>query len=293
MPDLRDALCGIIPPLVTPFDGGEIDWDGYGSLLEHVIDGGVDAVFPCGTTGEGTSLTRQERADLVRRTVDAVPDALPVLAGGTGTAVESTLAWIEELAEVGADGVVLTGPYFHTANAPDGYRRFFEPIAEESDLPILLYNIPGYVGADIPREVVIELADHPNVLGLKDSSGDLGYALSIQNQVDEAFLLLQGFDVLLLASLRMGFDGGVNAGANVDPEAYRHVIDESDRAMGVHRTVISPLFELFQKHGFAAATKAALADRGIVDRPDVRPPLVPVDPAEIGLALAEASETAG
>ncbi|WP_435182600.1 dihydrodipicolinate synthase family protein [Halobellus sp. EA9] len=269
------ALDGVTPPLATPFDGTDIDWESFDDLLTHVVDGGVTGVFPCGTTGEAASLTREERRRLVEHTVDRVGDEVPVIAGGTGTSVRETVEWIETLDDLDVDAAVLTAPYFHNSNREPGLRRFFEAVAEASPLPLCLYNIPACVGEPIPVETVAAAADHEAVFGLKDSSGDLAYGLRAMHDTPDDFALFQGYDALLLPSLRMGFDGGINALSNAVPEAYASLVAEpsSERAERIHREVVEPLFDRCLDEGFAPATKALLAERDLIATPDVRPPL--------------------
>jgi len=277
-------------PVVTPFDGHEIDWESYDRLLAHLVEGGVDGVFPCGTTGEFASLTAEERRRVVSRTIDVTPADVSVVVGGTGTAVEEAVAWIETAADIGADAAVVTAPYFHTSNEPGGLRQFFERIADDSPIPVVLYNNPAYVGEPIPSGTVGELATHGSVVGLKDASGDLTYASRVEDQVPEEFLLLQGFDSLLLASMRTGFDGGMNMLSNVMPDAFVEIIDapESDRADDIHRDAVVPLFERGRAEGFAPVTKTVLAERGIITSNDVRPPLVPVEADLVEAAMNRA-----
>lgn len=291
MTDLAAALHGITTPVVTPFANGGIDWDGYDAVLDHVLDGGVDAVFPCGTTGEVASVTHEERRALLERTVEETPDAVPVLVGGTGTAVGPSRDWIAEAADLGADGVVATAPYFHPANHPDGYRAFFERLAADSPLPIVLYNIPACVGEQLPLQVVEALADHPSVIGLKDSGGDLTYGMAVRERTPADFLVLQGYDALLLPSLLLGFDGGVNAVSNVVPTAYGRLVRDPSGTRDLHFGAIRPLFELCREHGFAAGVKAALASDGVIPDPAVRPPLVAVDPGRADEPLERARAT--
>lgn len=281
MATLRDALSGgITPPLVTPFSDSNVDVDAFDSLVEHVLDGGVNALFVAGTTGEAASLTGDEKRSLLTRAVDLAPSGVPVLVGGTGTSVGETQDWIAEASTIGADGVFLTAPYFHTSSQSGGYRRFFEDVLGYVQLPVILYNIPGFVGREIPPDVVASIAEHEAVIGMKDSSGDFGYGMTIKSCTPDDFLMLQGFDELLVPSLRMGFDGGVNAGSNVYPEDYRTLVENpgSDRALSIHDEQIRPLFALCQEHGFAPGMKAALVAREVLPREDVRPPHVSVDP---------------
>jgi 4-hydroxy-tetrahydrodipicolinate synthase len=290
MTDIRNSLRGMTTPVVTPFDGHEIDWESYDRLLAHLVEGGVDGVFPCGTTGEFASLTADERSRLVSRTVDVTPSDVSVVVGGTGTAIEEAIAWIETAADIGADAGAVTAPYFHTSNDPDGLRRFFERVADDSPIPVVLYNNPVYVGEPIPSRTVGELATHESVVGLKDASGDLTYASRVEDRVPEEFLLLQGFDSLLLASMRMGFDGGMNMLSNVMPGAFVEILDApgSDRAHDIHRDAIVPLFERGRAEGFAPVTKTVLAEHGIISSNDVRPSLVPVEADLVETAMARA-----
>lgn len=270
-PEVGDLL----PPLVTPFADGEVDWDSLDELLAHVVEGGVTGVFPCGTTGEFASLTREERRALVEHTVDAVGDEVSVLAGGTGTSVGEAIDWLETLADIGVDAGVVTAPYYHNSNGEAGVRRFFEVVADASPLPFFLYNVPGCVGEPIPIETVAAVADHEAVCGLKDFSGDLAYGLRAKHRTPADFRLFQGYDSLLLPSLQMGFDGGINALANVVPGAYASLVDDPGRAQAerTHRKVVDPLFEYALAKGFAPATKALLVERAVISAADVRPPL--------------------
>ncbi|WP_254528700.1 dihydrodipicolinate synthase family protein [Natrinema gelatinilyticum] len=277
--DVRDALRGITCPMVTPFDDGSIDESALVDLLEHLHDGGIDAVFPCGTTGEFPSLTADERQHVLETTVDNA--AVPVVAGATATSIDETVAAVDRAAAAGADGVAIVTPYFTTANAPAGNRRFIEAVLDEASLPVLLYNIPQCTGQRIEPETVAAVADHERAIGIKDSSGDLAYVQSVLRKAPDEFLCLQGYDALLVPALRMGADGGINALSNVIPEVlgetFEHAGDERGRALQLD--AIAPLFDACTTHDFAPATKTALAHRGIVPSDEVRPPLVAVDDA--------------
>ncbi|AHF99977.1 dihydrodipicolinate synthase [Halostagnicola larsenii XH-48] len=291
--DIRERLRGITCPLVTPFDDGTVDTDELTALIDHLESRSIDALFPAGTTGEFASLSRAERRLLVEHVVDR--SSVPVLAGASATDVESVLEAIDASAVAGADAAVITPPYFHTANAPRGNQRFFERVADHSALPLLVYNIPACTGQRIAPETVEAIAGHDRILGLKDSSGDLEYFLSILARTPADFLVLQGYDSLLVPSIRMGADGGVNALSNVLPEVYGTAIERGrdERGRELQENAISPLFESCAEFGFAPATKTALAHRDVVSSARVRPPLVPVDgdgAAQIGTAVDRALE---
>jgi 4-hydroxy-tetrahydrodipicolinate synthase len=294
MPTLDSSFTGVLCPIVTPLDGGEVDEESLSSLTEFILDGGVDGLFPCGTTGEFASLTPEQRSRVIGTVAEAAGDA-PVIAGAAGTSVPETLQRIEEAEAAGADAAAIVGPYFHTANSPDGTRHFFEAVADGSSLPLYLYNIPMYVGNEIPAETVGALAEHDSVRGMKDTSGDLSYFLSVDRRTPEEFVLFQGFDTLLVPALRMGSNGGVHALANVIPEVFAELLDSAgaERGAELQSEAVAPLFELCVEYGFAPATKAALVHRDVIPSEDVKPPLVSLDEdahEEIGEAVDRALE---
>lgn len=282
--DLRDALSGVTCPLVTPMADGSIDEDALVGLVDHVVSGGIDGLFPCGTTGEFASLAPDERRRVIELAADRAPADVPVVAGAAATSVDRTLEYVEAAAEAGADAAAVVHPYFHRANEPAGDRRFFEAVADDSVLPLVLYNIPVCTGGEIDVDVVADVAGHDAVVGMKDSSGDPQYLGAVRDRTPADFLVLQGFDAQLVDALRSGADGGINALSNVFPGAFRELYDRVDdpRAGTLQQEVIAPLFEHCTVHGFAPATKAALVARGTIPADDVRPPLVPVaDASEI------------
>lgn len=284
---VHEALRGVTPPLVTPFDeAGEIDEAALEAVVDWTVDGGVDALFPCGTTGEFASLTPPERRRVIEIVVDRADETdTPVIAGAGATSVEETVEYLEDAAAVGADAAVVVPPFFHAANDPAGNEAFFEAVADRSPLPLLLYNIPSCTGGSIAPETVRALADRDDVLGIKDSSGEFGYFLRLVRETPAEFLVLQGFDNLLAASLRSGADGGINALANVLPGVYRELYDaiddQGERVVDTNERVetiddaIAPLFDRCAELGFAPATKSLLVARGVIPAARVRPPLVP------------------
>jgi 4-hydroxy-tetrahydrodipicolinate synthase len=291
MTDLQAALRGETPPLVTPFDAeGDVDHAALEAVVAHVESGGVDGLFPCGTTGEFASLTAEEQAAVIETVVDAADD-LPVVAGVSATAVDDAVARANAAADAGADAAVLTAPYFHTSEDPAGVETFFAAVADRSPLPLVLYNIPGNVGTCLEPSTVASLAERPDVLGIKDSSGDLAYTLDILRATPDEFLVLQGWDTLLLPGLRMGLDGGVNALANVVPEVFAVLLDEpeSERARRASDAIVD-LFDACVDVGFATGAKAALVQRDVIETAAVRPPLSAPTDAELDRIDAAVSE---
>ena len=279
--DVRDAFDGVHTPLVTPFDGDEVDREALGDLVDPVTAGGVDGLVPCGTTGEFASLSDAEYRAVVETTVERSGDA-PVMAGAADTRVGGVAEKIRTAADAGADAALVPLPYFHTANDPAGNAAFVEGVADAADLPVYLYNIPSCTGQEIQPAVVESAARHENVLGLKDTGGDFGYFLDLVRRTPAEFQLLQGFDAYLVPGMATGGTGGINAMSNVVPEAFAAAVDavrsgDLETAVQIQLDDILPLFQLSAEHGFAPVTKAGVAARGVLPSAAVRPPLVELD----------------
>ena len=279
LPDATRIGC----PLATPFDGEDdglaVDHDALAALVSHVVDGGVDALVPCGTTGEFASLTPDEQRAVVETTVEAAPADVPVVAGASATSVGEARARVAAAADAGADAAMVLPPYYHTSTKPVGDQRFFDAVAADSPLPIYLYNIPATVGGRIAPETVAAAAAHESVVGIKDSSGDLAHVSGVLAEAPDGFQVYQGFDALLVPAVYTGATGGINALSHLVPGAMTDAVDavragDHDRARAIQRERIDALFRFCAKHGFAPAIKVALAAEGVIPSAEVRPPLV-------------------
>ena len=206
---------GILVPLATPLSARDrLDLPGLERLLEHVIDGGVHGVFLLGTTGEAPSLTDRLKRELIERSAAVIGRRVPLLVGVTDTSLVDSLELAEFAAGIGADAVVAApAPYF-PINQSD-LARSMESLADESPLPLFLYNMPSHSKVVFEAETVRALAGHPNVAGIKDSSGDM-LAFNQFLQVGEeqpGFAVLMGPEELLAESVLMGGHGGVCGGS--------------------------------------------------------------------------------
>lgn len=274
----REVLC----PLLTLFSDGSPDEDALTSLVETLLDAGLDGLVPCGTTGEFASLTEQEYQQVVKTTVNTVDGRVPIIAGTAATSIPDTLDRLETARTLGADAGLVPLPYFHTANAPSGNEQFLATIARESSLPIYLYNIPSCAGASISPETVASLATEDSVQGLKDSSGDFNYFERLLELTPADFELYQGFDSYFVSGMFQGATGGINALTNAIPEAFVAAADavaegDVERARRINTKHIVPLFQHCIEHGFAPGAKVASAARGFIPDTAVRPPLVEID----------------
>jgi 4-hydroxy-tetrahydrodipicolinate synthase len=207
---------GILPALVTPFtdDGKKVDEERLRALVEHCLKLGVNGVVPCGTTGEFINMTVEERKLTIKIVIDQVKGRVPVIVGtgasGTAEAVEMT----RYAKDAGAAAALIVTP-FYLKPADRGIYEHYETIANSVDLPIILYNIPQCTGLPLPWQMVEDLAQIPNVVGVKDSSGQLSFILAVLEKVRDKINVLCGHDEVVVAALAAGCSGAVLASANV------------------------------------------------------------------------------
>ena len=284
---------GVNPALVTPFgrDGG-MDEEAFRRLIRHCLPH-VDGLVPCGTTGEFPYLKPEENRRLVEIAVEEA-GGKPVIAG---TGAESTTKAIElarGAKEAGAAACLIVTPYFLHPSDKGIYQHYYQ-IAKTLDIPIILYNIPQVVDAYLPRRVVEDLADIPNIVGLKDSSGNLTYTMEILEYAGDRINVLVGHDEVVLNALAGGVHGMILASAQVYPEVWQKVLaavraGDLDKARGLQRSV-QKLSRIFCRMGGGVAVKQALRmtgiDAGVPRRPlkAVGGALIHEDRAEIELEL--------
>jgi 4-hydroxy-tetrahydrodipicolinate synthase len=215
-------LSGIIPPMVTPLcEPDKLDEAGLEHLIEHMLAGGVHGLFALGTTGEGPALSYCLRRALVQHTCQLVRKRVPVLACVSDTSYAESIHLARHAAECGADAIVAAPPFYWAMQHCD-LDHYFERLASESPLPLLLYNMPGLTKISIPVETVGRALSHPNIIGMKDSSGSLPYLHRLLRVRDErhGWPVFVGDEETLAYAVLAGADGGVSGGANVFPQLY-------------------------------------------------------------------------
>lgn len=269
-------LRGIVPPMVTPLlDNDTLDKDGVKKLIEHMIGGGVHGLFILGTTGEAPSLSYAVRYELIKMTCDIVAGRVPVLVGITDTSISESIKIADYAAECGAAGVVSAPPYYF-APAQQELIEFYNELADALPLPLFLYNMPSHVKVVFDPPTVKELAKHPNIVGLKDSSANMVYFQSLIHimREDPDFSLLVGPEELTAESVMMGAAGGVNGGANMFPKLYVDLYDaavardlDKVRELQVRVMEISTTIYKIGKYGssYLKGVKCALSLMGICD----------------------------
>ena len=222
MQPLPRPLRGIVPPILTPLtDECELDVAGLQRLVDRMIDGGVHGIFALGTTGEGPFLTHKIRHQVIDVVCERVEGRIPVLVSITDTCFRESIELAEMAYASGAAGLVATAPYYLMMSQHE-LAQHFARLADRCPLPLLIYNIPSCTRTDFAAETVRTLADHENVVGLKDSCGDLQYFAEVVQLCRDLpdFSLLVGPEERLVEALKLGGHGGVHGGANLFPQLY-------------------------------------------------------------------------
>ena len=215
-------LRGVVPPLVTPLLGrDELDRAGLERLIERVIGGGCAGVFVLGSTGEAQALSYRLRLEMLSETARLVNKRVPVLAGITDTAIVEQIEFGQAAMQAGADALVTAQPYYFRLTQAD-LLRHTEALAAEIDAPLFLYNMPGLTKLEYAPETVARAAEIPQVIGFKDSSGDLIYFQRVMRLLRgrEDFGVLIGPEELLAQAVTLGAHGGIAGGSNLRPELY-------------------------------------------------------------------------
>lgn len=272
---------GAICALVTPFRNGVVDEEAFRRHVDWVINEGVRGVVPCGTTGESPTLAEAERHRLIRACVEAASGRVPVIAGVGTNCTATTIRQARTAEEAGADGVLAVTPYYNRPSQ-EGLCQHFEALAQIVPLPILLYNVPSRCGVELESASLDRLVEQPNIVGLKDASGDLARALDLSRRLPRDFLLLSGDDATSLDFNGAGGRGCISVVANVAPRLYT-AMQEASLAGDIEtardcRRQLEPLIAALGRETNPGPVKYALSLTRRGFSPELRLPLVPVRP---------------
>lgn len=213
---------GAMVALVTPFQDGEIDFQTLDELIDFQLEGGIDGIVPVGTTGESPTLSHEEHKQVIERVVKAVDGQVPVIAGAGSNSTAEAIELTAFSKKVGADATLQVGPYYNKPTQ-EGFYQHFKAIAEEIDLPIVLYNIPGRCGAGMTPETVARLAELENIVAIKEATGSLDQASEIANRCD--ITIISGDDSLTLPLASIGGKGVISVVANIVPTDVKAMTD--------------------------------------------------------------------
>ncbi|MBQ9492187.1 MAG: 4-hydroxy-tetrahydrodipicolinate synthase [Oscillibacter sp.] len=215
---------GSIVAMITPFhEDGSVNFDALTALLERQIQEGTDAILTLGTTGEYSTMSHEEDAAVVAHTVRTVAGRVPVIVGSGSNSTATQKEMSLRYQDMGADALLLIAPYYNKAN-PEGMYQHFTAAADAVDIPCLLYNVPGRTGCSIPVPVVEQLSKHPRIAGIKEASGDMGYAMKIARFVGPDFALYSGNDDITIPILSIGGSGVISVYANICPRICHDIV---------------------------------------------------------------------
>jgi 4-hydroxy-2-oxoglutarate aldolase len=279
---VRRALAGILGPVVTPFDEAstEVALDAFASNVEAHIAAGLDGIVVSGSTGEAALLDEEERIALIETARTIVSRTRWLVAGVGGESTRVTIRRARDVAAAGADAVLVVSPHYYTKlMTPDALRGHFLRVADASPVPLLLYNIPVYAHFPIQPDLVAELAEHPNIAGMKDSAGDLEMLRRYVAIQSPRFTVLTGHGPTFASALELGVSGGILKMSLFAPELTREISDAAGRCDWTHahrvQDRLGPVAREIVNVMGVPAVKAALDAIGLHGGPP-RSPLVPL-----------------
>jgi 4-hydroxy-tetrahydrodipicolinate synthase len=272
---------GSIVAIVTPFKEGKVDEEAFRRLIEFQIEGGTSAIIPCGTTGESATLTMQEHCRVVDIAVAAVNKRIPVIAGTGGNSTSEAIELTAHAKKAGADATLQVTPYYNKPSQ-EGLYQHFRAIAKAVPLPQVLYNIPGRTGINMLPETVARIAEIPEVVAIKEASGDLGQMAEVIRLTGDKLTLLSGDDNLTLPVLAIGGKGVISVVANIVPRDTAGMITAWERGdvQGARERFfyLLPLCKAMFYETNPVPVKTSLALMGKIDE-ELRLPLVPLSAA--------------
>ncbi len=276
---MNQLLRGCGTAIITPFNKDEsIDELALLRLVEFQITNGVDFIVACGTTGESVTMSEDEQSRVVELCVQAAKGRVPIVAGAGGYNTREVIQKIQHYTDLGADAILSVVPYYNKPTQ-EGMYQHFRAIAEASELPIILYNVPGRCGVNMEASTTARIAALPNILGTKEASGNISQISEVISLTDNSFLVFAGDDSVALPTIALGGVGVISVASNLLP---RQVSDLShaclegnwDQARKLNRA-LTPVFKNMFIESNPAPVKAAMAAAGLIGE-TLRLPMVPI-----------------
>jgi len=268
--------------MITPFKSdGSVDEKALRRFVDFQIEGRVDMLLPCGTTGEGATLDENETDRVVQIVIEQSRQRVPVIAGAGSNSTAKAIQMTKRAKKLGADGVLSVGPYYNKPTQ-QGFYEHFKAIAEAENIPIVVYNVPGRTGSNIEAKTMLMLAEIPNIVAVKEASGNLGQMMDIIRDAPNDFCLLSGDDALALPVIAVGGRGIVSVVSNETPgmmSAMIHAALEGNlaKAKELHYKLL-PLMNIYFVESNPIPARAARAMMGLIQE-DYQLPLVRMNPS--------------
>jgi len=269
---------GAMVALITPFQDGIIDFETLDELVDFQLDNGIDGIVPVGTTGESPTLSHEEHKQVIERVVKAVGGKVPVIAGAGSNSTAEAIELTEFSKKVGADATLQVDPYYNKPTQ-EGFYQHFKAVAEEVDLPIVLYDIPGRCGAGMTPDTIVRLAEIENIVAIKDATGKMDHVSEVATRSD--LTILSGDDSMTLPIASVGGKGVISVVANIVPadvKAMTDLILEGDlvSARQWHKKLFALCRNLLSLATNPIPIKAAVAMLNLASE-ELRLPMTPMD----------------
>lgn len=270
--------------LITPFRNGEVDYEAYARIVDSQIEAGIDFLVPLGTTAETPCLSTAEKVEILKVTKDHSAGK-PLLVGVGTNSLTGTLENIRTVSPYGADAYLVVVPYYNKPTQ-EGLYRYFTAVADAADKPVVLYNVPGRTGVNMEASTTLRLAHHPNIVAIKEASGNKEQNLKILNGRPEGFLVYSGNDDETYAHMLSGGDGIISVASNAQPKCmaeFVHLMLEGkvDEGLQMHCR-LQPLFKACFVESNPIPVKAALSQMGLIAN-ECRLPLTPATESTLAL----------
>jgi 4-hydroxy-tetrahydrodipicolinate synthase len=266
---MRRPFTGVGTALVSPFtSNGDLDEAAVRRLARRQIDAGVHFLCPCGTTGENPTLTAAERLRTLEIVVEEANGKIPILSGAGGYDTREVIHAAAEMARRGASGFLSVTPYYNKPTQ-EGLYQHYRAFAESTPLPIVVYNVPGRTGVNVEVSTLVRLAQIPNIVGVKEASGNVSQMCEIRSAVPADFIVLSGDDALTLPLMAVGGEGIISVAANEIPAEMVEMVEIAERndfaaARKVHARIL-PLMSVNFVESNPGPVKAAMAAMGLVE----------------------------
>lgn len=290
----EDVFGTTLVAMVTPFTAdGQVDADSAQKLATHLVDSGVNGLVVTGTTGEISTLTDDENVLMYQVVKEAVGDRCKIIAGTGMNDTAHSAELSRRAAATGVDGLLLVTPYYNKP-VQAGIKAHFETVASATDVPVILYDIPGRSVRPIAAETIVALADHPNILALKDAKGDYQSTTTILAETD--LFVYSGDDLMTFPLMAAGAVGVISVSAHIAPGTYRAMVDalnEGDllTARALHFQLDPVQRAVMSHHQGAVASKAILAGQGLISSATVRLPLTEATEEDLKAIRTDLAET--
>ena len=269
-------IAGSMVALVTPMDAqGRLDWDSLSKLVDFHLENGTHAIVAVGTTGESATLDVNEHIEVIKAVVKQVNGRIPVIAGTGANSTSEAVHLTRNAKDAGADACLLVVPYYNKPTQ-EGLYQHFKHIAEAVDIPQILYNVPGRTACDMQAETVIRLSSVPNIIGIKEATGDLKRAKAILDGVSKDFIVLSGDDPTAVELILLGGKGNISVTANVAPREMADLCNaalegKADEARAINEKLMPLHKDLFIEAN-PIPVKWALVEMGLMHK-GIRLPL--------------------